>query len=183
MANVRVAKRYAEALMSAAEEKKLTDRTAEDLKLLQTTITTSKEFSVFLKSPVITKEKKAGVFGELFEKKLHSSTMVFLNLLVEKGREDVLPAIIAQFFQLRDELLGIVSVDVKAANEFAKEQNLELEKRLEGYTKKMVRIAYSVDKQLKGGFIARVGDTVFDGSIRRQLEILREQFIQGTSRT
>jgi F-type H+-transporting ATPase subunit delta len=49
-------------------------------------------------------------------------------------------------------------------------------------TRKSVRIAFSVDKQLKGGFVARVGDTVFDGSLRRQLELLREHFVEETAR-
>lgn len=180
MANVRVAYRYAEALMGAAEEQEIIDKTADDLKLMQTTVKDSKEFLVFLKSPVIPKEKKITVFSELFGKKVHTSSIVFLNLLAEKGREDLLPAIIEQFFHLRDEMLGIVNVDVKATTELAKEQNVELQKRFEGYSKKKVRITYSLDKQLKGGFVARIGDTVFDGSIKRQLEILREQFIEGT---
>ena len=106
--------------------------------------------------------------------------MLFLNLLTEKGREDILPVIIQEFFHLRDEMLGIVTVEVKAATEFGKEQEAELQKRFEGYSKKKARITYSLDKQLKGGFVARIGDTVFDGSIKRQLELLREQFAEGT---
>lgn len=180
MANIRVAHRYAEALMGAAEEQQNIDRTGEDLKLLQTTIKGSKEFLLFLKSPVITKEKKSGVLGQLFAKKIHSSTMLFLNLLTEKGREDILPSIIDKFFRLRDEKRGIVNVEVKAAVELAKEHDAELQRRFEGYTKKKVRITYSLDRQLKGGFVARIGDTMFDGSIKRQLEILREQFTEGS---
>ena len=179
MANVRVAHRYAEALMGAAEEQKIVERIAEDLKLLQTTIKESKEFLVFLKSPVISKEKKKEVNNELFGKKLHSATMLFMSLLAEKSREDILPVIIQEFFHLRDEMLGIVTVEVKAATELEKEQNVELQKRFEGYSKKKVRITYSLDRQLKGGFVARIGDTVFDGSIKRQLELLRDQFAEG----
>ena len=80
---------------------------------------------------------------------------------------------------LQDDRQGIVNVVVRSASDFTAEQSGTLRNRLESYTRKQVRITFSLDKQLKGGFVARVGDTVFDGSIKRQLELLRQRFAGG----
>jgi F-type H+-transporting ATPase subunit delta len=101
-----------------------------------------------------------------------------LSLLIEKDREDVLPSIIEAFFQLQDEMLGIVHVRVTTAAELSQQQTEQLKQRFEAYSKKKVFIDQSVDKQLIGGFIARIGDTVFDGSVKQQLELLRERFAE-----
>lgn len=179
MTNVRVARRYAESLMKSAEESKKIDRIAADIELLDRLTKESHEFHLFLKNPVINREKKRSVFVELFGKKLSSMTNDFLQLITQKGREDLLPDIIQQFFVLRDERLGIVNVTIKAAVELSNDQQEKIKRRFEGVTHKTVRLAFSLDKQVLGGFIARVGDTVYDGSVKRQLEMLRERFAQG----
>lgn len=166
--------------MELAEEQKQLDRVVEDLELLQRTTKESREFLLFLKSPVIKKEKKKEIFSSLFGDRLGPLTSSFVALLIEKGREDILPQIINQFFALRDERLGIVTVDVKAATELTNDQVNAIRQRFEGITKKKVRVALSLDKQLKGGFLARVGDTVYDGSVRHQLELMRERFHERT---
>ena len=179
MRQLRVARRYAQALIGLADEQGQLERVSEDLLMLRRTLRESHEFVVFLKSLVVKTEKKQRVLEELFADKVHPSTQGFLRLLAEKGREDVLGQIVEEFFQLRDVMLGIVNVDVKAAVELTGDQNKALVKKFEGVTKKTVRVSISLDTTLRGGFIARVGDTVFDGSVRRQLELLRERFTRG----
>lgn len=166
--------------MELAEEQNQLDRVVQDLELLQRTVKESREFFLFLKSPVIKKEKKKEVFAMLFGGKLGPLTLNGITLLIDKGRENILPQMIDQFFALRDARLGIVGVEVKAATELTTEQQNEIRRRFEGITKKTVRIALSVDKQLKGGFLARVGDTVYDGSVRHQLALMRERFHEGS---
>jgi len=178
MTNTRVARRYAEAMLELAEERKQVDRVAEDFSLLRRTISASRDFASFLRSPIISKEKKRSVLDTLFASRLGALTMDFLRLLTDKNREDVLGQITEEFVRLRDEGLGIVNVDVRAATELTKEQHQALERQFEGMTRKKVRVTLSVDKQLQGGLVAKVGDTVFDGSVRRQLELLRERFAE-----
>jgi len=179
MANIRLATRYAEALMMSAEEQKVLDRVAAEMEMLDRMLQNSREFLLFLKSPVISREKKQAVLGEIFAKQLHALTMGFLRLLAEKGREEILHDICTRFFALRDERLGIVSVNVRSATELSKDQQKNIQKRFEGLIKKSVRLAVNVEKDLKGGFLARVGDTVYDGSVKRQLEMLRKRFAEG----
>jgi F-type H+-transporting ATPase subunit delta len=175
----RAARRYAQALMDVAEDKKIIDRLVADMELIRSTAQESREFRAFLKNPVIKKDKKRAVLTAVFQQSVDAATMDFLMLLCDKGREDLLPQIIEQFFALRDEKLGLVSVEVKAATEMTDEQQAILRQRFEQLTKKKVRIRMSIDKHLKGGFLAKVGDTVFDGSVRHQLELLRKRFVEG----
>ncbi|MBI3580389.1 MAG: ATP synthase F1 subunit delta [Ignavibacteriales bacterium] len=179
MKQLRVARRYAEAVMGLAEEQKKLDRVAEDFQALHRILKESREFVAFLRSPVVTKEKKKAAFAELSKNRFGDLTLHFFNMLVEKGREDALTEILEQFFTLRDDKLGIVTVEVKAATDLSKEQHDTIARRFEGITKKKVRVTFSLDKGLKGGFVAKVGDTVFDGSIRRQLELMRQRFAEG----
>jgi F-type H+-transporting ATPase subunit delta len=72
---------------------------------------------------------------------------------------------------------------VTSAIEFTPSQRKDLADELERYTRKKVRVRIAVDKAIKGGLVVRIGDTVLDASVRRQLEILRERFLSGGSLT
>jgi F-type H+-transporting ATPase subunit delta len=108
--------------------------------------------------------------------------MAFLELLVEKQREENLLGIIEQFLVLRDAKYGIVNVEVASAVEITTQQEKNLSEKLEHYTRKKVRIRFSLDNALQGGLVVRIGDTVLDASIKRQLELMREQFAGGYAR-
>ena len=179
MINARVARRYAEALVQMAEAEKNVDATTRDLELVKESIARSRDFLLFLRSPVINKARKRQVLQSVLADKIQKSTLESLGVIVLKGREELLPEIIEQFFSILDDRRGIVKVDVKAASEFSGDQKHALASKLEQYTRKKVQLAFGIDKQLIGGFVARVGDTVIDGSAKRQLELLRIRFEQG----
>jgi F-type H+-transporting ATPase subunit delta len=182
MSAYRVARRYAEAALELAEEQKQGERLAGDLELIQKAMKESVELQSFLKSPVISKEKKRAVLAALFEAKVGTLAFDFLNLLVEKGREDVLDSILVEYFKMRDDQLGIMTLELRAAVDLTKDQQKNIAKRFEEMTRKKIRVVFSIDKQLKGGFVARVGDTVYNGSVSRQLELLRDRFAEGAGR-
>jgi F-type H+-transporting ATPase subunit delta len=179
MTNVRVARRYAAALVELAVEEKNVDILSKDLQALRGAIRESKELLLFLRSPVINHARKNEILKAVFAGRLHQSTLRALEVVTLKGREDVLADIVDQFFALLDEREGIVRVEVRAAMEFTKDQAETLRKKLEQYTQKQVKIEFKLDHCLIGGFVARVGDTVLDGSVKRQLELLRVRFAQG----
>ena len=105
--------------------------------------------------------------------------MKFIDLVVAKQREKHLPEIIEQFSLLRDEKMGIVSIDVTSAVEFTPSQEKDLGRELERYTKKKVRVRITVDRAIRAGLVVRIGDTVLDASMRRQLELLKARFLEG----
>lgn len=180
MSNVRIAHRYASALMELTNEQKKSDAVAEDLQTVLNAVRASRELRVMLASPVIAKEKKQAVLRDVFKKKIGELVQGYLEQIVVKGREALLAEILTQYFALRDEQLGIVRVTVATSVEFSAKQEKELVKHLEAMTKKKVEVVFGLDASMKGGFIARVGDTVLDGSVKRQLEILKLKLQQGT---
>jgi F-type H+-transporting ATPase subunit delta len=180
MSNIRVAARYASALMELTNEQKKPDVIAEDLMVVKNAIDASRELRNVFASPVVPKEKKKAILRDVFKKKAGEIVLGYLEHIIDKGRENVLGEILAQYFIQRDEQLGIVRVSVKTSVEFSSKQEKDLVKQLEAMTKKKIEIAFSLDKTIKGGFIARVGDTVLDGSVKRQLEILKVKLKQGS---
>jgi len=179
MKNVRVARRYAMALMEAAEEQDEIERTTKDLDLLDSTLRGSRELRVFLASPIVSAKRKTLVAKELFETSVGRVVLAFVSLMIAKNRARVLADVIEEFKTLRDEKMGIVNVDVKAAVELGTQQEKDLRARLERYTRKKVRVRFALDKVIRGGLVVKIGDTVLDGSIKRQLELLRERFVLG----
>jgi F-type H+-transporting ATPase subunit delta len=180
MSNLRVAQRYASALMELTNEQKKPAAIADDLQTVLDTVDGSHELKNVLASPIIPKEKKRAILREVFKKKIGELVAGYIDVMVVKGRESLLHDILKQYFVLRDEALGLVRVQVKTSAEFSAKQEKDLQKQLETMTKKNVEITFSVDKSIKGGFIARVGDTVLDGSVKRQLEILKLKLKEGS---
>ena len=179
MSEFRAAYRYALALLGVAEEVKKLDVVSADLAALEKLAKDSREFLMFLKSPVVSSEKKKRMLSEILKGKVSDVTLKFVALLVMKGREGLLPAIIQQFMKLRDERLGILNVTARTAVAFNPEQEKQLIRNIEAATKKKVRLSYVIDDSLKGGFVVQHDDTVWDASVRHQLEVLRERFVEG----
>jgi len=179
MTNVRVARRYALALMDAAEGKQSIEEVTQDLATIGAVLRASREFRTFLSSPIVSPKKKWAVLTEMFGTRVGRDAMDFMELLVTKSREAVLADAIEQFNALRDEKLGIVNVSVTTAIAVTAQQERTLQHQLEDYTRKKVRVRWSLDAAIKGGLLVRIGDTVLDASIRHQLELLAERFLEG----
>lgn len=180
MKNPRVARRYANALMQVAVATKAVDRTAEDLGLVGRALKGSRELWLLLASPVVPETKKASIVNEMFGKRVSAPTMMFLDLLVRKHREVVLDEVIEQFHALHDEMLGLITVDVKTAVDLQPKQEKTLIAELERRTGKKVRLQVTRDPSIMGGLMVKIGDTVVDASVRHQLARLHESFT-GTS--
>ncbi len=179
MSTYRIAHRYAGALMLLTAESKKPDAVAAELMIVKTAVEQSRELRLALESPVIRADKKKEILTEIFRKKIGDTVRGYLLEIVQKGREKYLLEILTQYFELRDDAMGIVRVSVSTPVEFSPKQRKELEKQLEEFTRKKVSIVFSLDTSLKGGFVARVGDTVLDGSLRRQLELLKARLHEG----
>lgn len=178
MANSRVARRYARALLELGREMKVVDEITSDVKLLGTAISGSRQLKLFLASPIVNHDRKKSVVNELFRSKIGDLVYRFVILLIDKGREELIEEIVVQYQSLLDDMMGIVRADVRGAYQFDPGELANIEMRLTKVTKRKVHAAFSVDPKLIGGFIAKIGDTVYDGSLRRQLELLRLQLTE-----
>lgn len=179
MKDTRAATRYASALLGVAIERKELDTVDNDLRVLEGLIRGVPEFALFLRSPVISKERKKKTLSAVCSKRLGGTTFAFVILLAAKDREALLPEIIRRFGILRDEHLGIINVAARTAVKFTQGQEKQLSERLQGVTGKKVRLRFEEDPSLVGGFTIQYEDTVWDASIARQLELLRERLIGG----
>jgi F-type H+-transporting ATPase subunit delta len=180
MKNPRVARRYARALMSVAEERDEVDAVANDMAAIGRALRAAPELKQLLASPVVAESRKASVLREVFASRIGQVAMGFLDLLVRKHREVHLEEVVAQFQALRDELRNLITVDVTGAVMLEEDQQRELTARLERRTGKSVRLRIATDRTIMGGLMIRIGDTVLDASVRHQLVRLREQFTIST---
>ncbi|MFZ0453106.1 MAG: ATP synthase F1 subunit delta [Ignavibacteriaceae bacterium] len=179
MTDYRVSYRYASSLLQTAEEKNILKFVAKSIQLVKDVIKENPQLQRILENPVIKQHVKVSILEEIFKSKVDNDTMNFLRFVVLKNREYFLPGILENFMELYDEKLGIVNVIVKTAFEFDDEQKRLLKEKLEKFLDKNTRIGYSLDENIVGGFIARIGDTVYDASLRHQLELLKKQFLSG----
>jgi F-type H+-transporting ATPase subunit delta len=92
-----------------------------------------------------------------------------------RGRAAIIAAALEGFLELVAEREGVISAEVRSAVELSPEQQQRLQERLERYTGRKVRLEARVDSDVRGGVVARVGDTVFDGSVNTHLERLRQR--------
>ncbi len=174
-----VADRYAKALMELSAEQNTTDPLATELAEMGQTISGSRDLRVFLGSPLVKADKKGAALHAVFSQ---ASQVVerLIDLLVSKGREAELPAIVTAFGQLHDRARKIGRAEVTSAAPLSDAQRSRLKAELEGRSDGgTVELTYRVDPSLLGGLVIKQGDTVQDGSLRYQLEKLREQLITG----
>lgn len=180
MTSHRAASRYALAIFGLADETKHLELVSKDFKEIEKLIKASRDFYLFLKSPIINRAKKKTVLTNLFQGKVSELTYQFLLLLAAKNREELLPEIILQFERLLDEKQGLAPVTIRTASPFTKDQELRLTEWLKQIIKKTPKLQFIQDASLIGGFAVQYEDTVYDGSVRHQLEILKRRFVLGT---
>lgn len=173
----RITRRYAKALFELANEKNQFTKVTQDLNTIQEVCLQSKDFTRVLDSPVIPEKGKKQVISQLFRERLHPLSFNFLELLLEKNRESLLPGIIEHFKKLADESQGIIRGDLRTAYPLDEEQMNSLKKRLDRITGKNVLLHQNINPELLGGFMVRINDTVIDTSIRNQLLKMRENLI------
>lgn len=170
-----IARRYAQALHEQATDDKAVARVDDDVTLLRDTLGASPDLAQALASPVVSQERKARIVDALFAERFGPTTLQFIRFLLEKGREDLLGSIAGAYRALRDEQEGIVEAHVKTALEMPDAERKALQKSLEAKTGKQVRLHVTVVPDLIGGLVIRIGDTVYDGSVRNKLAELRER--------
>ncbi len=179
MSQTGVSQRYTEALASAAEERGLLDEVQSDVEGLIELLDASNDFVSYTEDPFILPQQKRDAFTRLFEGKLQDLTLNFLLLLCEKRRERLLTEMLRDYVTLMADRRGVATAEVTSAIELTDEQVGQLEAKLSTYSGKDVRVETSVDPSLKAGFIARLGDQVFDGTLESMVDRLHNALRAG----
>ena len=165
---------YANALADIAMAQGAAEKTAEQLVGFGALYAESAELRNFLASPAVAGEAKHRVIGKLLAR-VGGSKIVqnFLFVVADHHRTHVLPEMIAAFQQVIRQRQGIMEAQISSAVELSKTQKAEMEFTLERLTGKRVEAKFSLEPKLLGGAVVRVGDTVYDGSLRSRLNELR----------
>lgn len=172
-----VARRYASAIFQQAKAKGKLTEVASDLKGIMETLVALKPLAALIAHPLVTESRKREALGKAFEGSAEPLTMAFLNLLVDRQRIELLPDVQQELGRLVRAEKGIVLATASSAVPLTAAQKRALEKALEKKTGKDIELTTQIDPALMGGVLVRIGDTVLDGTVRGQLERLREQFL------
>ena len=173
-----VATVYAKALIGAAETAGQTDAVVAELDaLISEVLDPAPKLEMIFASALISAEEKGQSLDRLFAGRLSPLLLDFLKVLARHGRLEILRAIQQQVGQLYDELRGRLRVQVQTATPMADGQSGNLAAALTRLLGGQPEVESQVDPALIGGVVLRVGDTVYDGSVARQLSQAREQMI------
>jgi F-type H+-transporting ATPase subunit delta len=176
----RVAKRYAKALLSLGLEDGKYQQYGNELGAFSGFFATNQEFREVIANPAFAVEDRRRILNIILDKGSYSNIVKnFLNLLLDKNRIDAIPEISSYYESLIDEVAQIARVEVVTPRPLREDARQRLEKALEEMTSKKIRMEISEDQSLIGGIVVKIGDLILDGSIKAQLDGLKESFGRG----
>jgi len=166
--------RYATALFALADEQKLLDPVAEDLRALRHLIDDSADLRRLIRSPVVTRAEQGKAIAALAERAgFQSLVRNILGLLAKNRRLFVLPAVIDAYLTELATRRGEVTAQVISAQELTETQRQSLDERLRRAVGGKVAIEVRVDPSLLGGLIVKLGSRMVDASLSSKLHRLQ----------
>jgi F-type H+-transporting ATPase subunit delta len=171
-----IARRYARAIFEIGTEKGLYEAFATELDALAGIYAGAADLQMALENPVFKLDQRRSLLEKILPRVAPSREVrTFALLLLDRGRISALPAIARAYRELVDEKLGRVRATVTSATPLDPAMQTAVQRALERRTGKRVVLSTSTDPDLIGGIVARVGDQVFDGSLRTRLETLKSR--------
>jgi len=153
-------------------------RTLEEAQQMAALLRENKALREVWDNPSIPAEQKRAVLDPIVERTgMTRPVRNFVAVLIDKGRIRFLGEIVAQFAEELNRRLGFADAEITTARSLSPEEMRGLERELSRVTGKRIRARYQQDQGILGGAIARVGSTVYDGSVKGQLERIRQQLI------
>ncbi len=178
----RIARVYAEALLNAAEKRNEADAVYDQVdSLVHDLFRADPQFEAFLASGAVSRKDKEHVIRSVFGSRAGELFINFLLVLNQHERLELLRPILAAYRSLRDERARRIRVQVRSAVPLAQDQEQRLRQELHDTFQMEPLLETAVDPDLLGGMVVRVGDWVYDASVRSQLETLRKQLIERSS--
>jgi F-type H+-transporting ATPase subunit delta len=173
-----IARRYAKALLEIGVANSSFDALQHELERVAALYAGSAELRTTLENPVFLPSKRKLVLEEIARRLALSKTVRnFLLLLLDRGRIAALPAIVREHRALVDEHAGRVRAKVSSAQPLAPGVEARLKAALERRTGKVVIVERVEEPALLGGVVTQIGDLVFDGSVRTQLQTIRQTLV------
>ena len=179
-ASATAARRYAEAAFQLATRDKALDAYAEGLDLAVQMLA-GEEARDIVRNPARPLRERIKFVSGMLERRVPEPVFKLVGLLVERGRVDQLPNVTAEYRRLLNAERGVVEALARTALPLSGEETTELQRKVAKMTGRTVDLRVEVDESLIGGLTVRVGDTLYDASVRGRLERLRERLVAGAS--
>jgi F-type H+-transporting ATPase subunit delta len=177
--NATVARNYAEALLLAAEAHGMADveRYGQLMEAVAGAVHADERIAAALESPRVSKAVKAALLERALGDLAAPEFVRFLQAVVRRGRQGLLAEIAQQYHALVDAKLNRVHAGVTLLEEPDARLEQEVVERLSRAIGKEVRAHFRADRAILGGLVVRVGDRIYDGSVRRKLALLRRKML------
>ena len=166
---------YAQALLEVARAEGRLPEVEDDLFRFARTLESSDELRLALTDPALPVERRIGVIEDLTGGKALQTSTALLSMVVAAGQASELPVIVDRFVELAAAERKREVAEVRSAIPLDATQVQRLADALGRATGKVVEVKVIVDPEVMGGIVARVGDTVIDGSVRHRLELMKER--------
>ncbi len=181
MKTTTVARNYAEALFLAGEARgdAAVERYGQVMDAVAAAVEADERIAVALESPRVAKQTKAELLAHALGDAAPEEFVRFLQAVVRRGRQGLFAEIAQEYQGLVDVKLNRVHAGVTLATEPDPGLQRHITERLAAAIGKDVRAHYRTDRGILGGVVVRVGDRIFDGSIKRKLGVLRRRMLTG----
>jgi len=166
------ARAFADAVFSGHHDP---DKTLQEVQAVTELVAGSKELRAVWETPSITAEQKRAVLDAVVARQGISSTVRnFIAVLIDHRRVSFLEPIVRQFELELNQRLGFTEAEITSARELNPADRHTLEAQMERLTGKKMRARYSRDVSILGGAIVKIGSTIYDGSVKGQLERIKQ---------
>lgn len=177
MIEYKLGARYAKSVLELAKEKNEVEPVRADFELIHKVCEQNHDFVNMLESPLISPDKKRKILDAVIGTRMTSKiTQEFVKILVRKKREGYLDDIALVFQDMYDRDNNITRGSLTSAQPMAESQVKEITKAVEAAFSTNFKLERKVDPELIGGFVLRVGDTLFDSSVATSLRELKQEF-------
>lgn len=171
-----ISQRYAAALTDVAFEHKEAAKIRQDLSDFVQALTASSDLRNVLANPSVSADAKKSVADKITEKMgTHREVRNFIFLLIDHGRTNIANEIQQSFESEMNRRAGIVDALIASAHELSASEKSQLIQALERVTGKKVQAQYELNSDLIGGTTVRIGSTIYNASVREQLDRLRAE--------
>lgn len=173
-----VARRYAAALADVVTKTNETNSVKTELTTWEQIISQNADLQTAFRNPAISYADKEKVLDNLIHKTQPTKTTAnFLRVLLRNDRLTEIKEINERFAGVLEERSGVVSAEITSARPLSENEKTEMRTNLEKLTGKQINLNFATDESLIGGVVTRLGSTVYDGSVKTQLEELKQQMI------
>ncbi|MFD1020093.1 F0F1 ATP synthase subunit delta [Thalassobacillus hwangdonensis] len=182
MSEAVVSKRYAQALFQLGQERNIMDTLEQELLTVREVWATNKKFTTFLQHPKVTISKKKTVLSDVFQG-FSKEVVHTLHLLADRHREEIIPEVIAHFITLVNESKGIAEAKVYSVRELSEEEKVQISSVFaQKLGKNQLKITNIIDPSILGGIKLRIGNRIYDGTVKGKLERMERKLVSANNR-